>query len=105
MLRDQCVYVRESGSEMFCFKPSSMYTAECKDTGANTGSMVDISGENTGAMVDISDENTGSMVDISGNFVHLFIIGCFLNDNEAEVGPIFRRSRMTLHIVPRQPRQ
>ena len=59
MLRDQCVYVRESGSEMFCFKPSSMYTAECKDTGENTGSMVDISGENTGAMVDIS-----------GNFVH-----------------------------------
>ena len=76
MLRDQCVYVRESGSEMFCFKPSSMYTAECKDTGANTGSMVDI-----------SDENTGSMVDISGNFVHLFINGCFSNDNEAEVGP------------------
>ena len=66
MLRDQCVYVRESGSEMFCFKPSSMYTAECKDTG-----------ENTGSMVDISDENTGSMVDISGNFVHLFIIGFF----------------------------
>ena len=94
MLRDKCVYVRESGSEMFCFKPSSMYTAECKDTGTNTGSMVDI-----------SEENTGSMVDISGNFVHLIINGCFLNDNEAEVGPVFRRSRMTLHIVPRQPRQ
>ena len=83
MLRDKCVYVRESGSEMFCFKPSSMYTAECKDTGANTG----------------------SMVDISGNFVHLIINGCFLNDNEAEVGPVFIRSRMTLHIVPRQQRQ
>ena len=44
MLRDECVYLRESGPEKFCFKPSSMYTAECKDTGSSTGAMVDIGG-------------------------------------------------------------
>merc|ERR1719500_2622079 len=50
---------------MFCFKPSSMYTAECKDTGANTGSMVDISEENTGSMVDISGDHGNSKCDFS----------------------------------------
>ena len=41
MLRDSCAYVKEglgAGKTRFCFKPSSMYTAECQDdNGASMG--------------------------------------------------------------------
>merc|ERR1719483_973304 len=35
--KDSCAYIAESGPGRFCFKPSSMYTAECQDTGASAG--------------------------------------------------------------------
>ena len=52
MLRDSCVYVKESiagemstGETRFCFKRSSTYTAECQDSGVTGEQGIEITGE------------------------------------------------------------
>ena len=46
MLRDGCVYMKESsGKEEYCFMPSSRYTAECKDKVDEGQQAVELPGE------------------------------------------------------------
>merc|ERR1712130_502288 len=49
---DECVYVKESGSGRFCFKPSSMYASEC---------MGDSEDHETGNMITIDSDGHESM--------------------------------------------
>merc|ERR1711934_677203 len=55
--KDECLYVKESGPGMFCFKPSSMYTVQCKDTGTT----IDIPG--AGCRVEGNIAYNGSDID------------------------------------------
>merc|ERR1712130_404444 len=60
---DECVYVKESGSGRFCFKPSSMYTSECMGDSEDheTGNMITIDSDGHESMGGHEDHETTCM--------------------------------------------